>query len=155
ATTASVHADCPLCDATNSDNFQCGLFGAVQPGCVLGTGAHASVCPRCCARTDSAGMRPSAIRETITKDFRYRIASGSLNKDRNPATISCFRVRRYLESLQIMSSTNLSRRSFLAAAAALASTRLGANPLAETPSMKEAYKNAFLIGTALDFRKPD
>jgi GH35 family endo-1,4-beta-xylanase len=52
---------------------------------------------------------------------------------------------------------NLSRRSFLATAtAALAAGRFGARPLqAAGPSMKDAYRGAFLIGTALDFRRPD
>src|SRR5262245_28569495 len=55
-----------------------------------------------------------------------------------------------------MPNNNLSRRCFLAAASgALVSTRLHASARAETPSLKEAYKNAFLIGTALDFRRPD
>jgi len=50
---------------------------------------------------------------------------------------------------------NLSRRSFLAATGALLSTRLDATPREQTPSLKDAYKNAFLIGSALDFRRPD
>src|SRR5262245_15329346 len=54
-----------------------------------------------------------------------------------------------------MPKNNLSRRSFLAATGVLLSTRLDAASQAKTPSLKEAYKNAFLIGTALDFRRPD
>ena len=50
---------------------------------------------------------------------------------------------------------NLSRRSFLAAAGVLLGTRLGASPQVSTPSLKDAYRNAFLIGAALDFRRPD
>ena len=55
-----------------------------------------------------------------------------------------------------------SRRTFLATtAAALASAGLGthvaaaAPPLVAGPSLKDAYKNDFLIGSALDFRRPD
>src|SRR6187402_3484119 len=55
-----------------------------------------------------------------------------------------------------MSNDNLSRRSFLAAASVLLAARnLRATPQAAIPSMKDAYKNAFLIGAALDFRRPD
>jgi GH35 family endo-1,4-beta-xylanase len=52
---------------------------------------------------------------------------------------------------------HLSRRSFLAAAtAALAASRFNPRPVqAAEPSMKDAYRGAFLIGTALDFRRPD
>src|SRR6185436_2156013 len=75
ATTVSFHAACPLCDASNSDNFQCGLLGAVQPGWALGTGAHANVSPRCCARTVNAGMTPKAIKQTRTTGLRYRIVN--------------------------------------------------------------------------------
>src|SRR5262245_66575744 len=53
-----------------------------------------------------------------------------------------------------MFDNSLSRRSFLAAGVLL-STRLTAILRAQAPSLKDAYKNAFLIGTALDFRKPD
>jgi GH35 family endo-1,4-beta-xylanase len=51
---------------------------------------------------------------------------------------------------------NLSRRSFLTttAAAAMAATRWSSAQTAG-PSMKDAYRDAFLIGTALDFRRPD
>ena len=51
----------------------------------------------------------------------------------------------------------VSRRSFLVAAtAALAAGGFDA-PAAQSarPSMKDAYRGAFLIGTALDFRRPD
>jgi endo-1,4-beta-xylanase len=54
-----------------------------------------------------------------------------------------------------MPDDTLSRRSFLAATGVLLSTSLHATPGPDTPSLKEAYKNAFLIGTALDFRRPD
>jgi GH35 family endo-1,4-beta-xylanase len=54
-----------------------------------------------------------------------------------------------------MVSDNLSRRSFLAATGVFIGTRLGATPQASTPSLKDAYRNAFLIGAALDFRRPD
>jgi GH35 family endo-1,4-beta-xylanase len=51
----------------------------------------------------------------------------------------------------------VSRRSFLAAAtAALAAGPFGANPAqAIGPSMKDAYRGAFLIGAAFDIRRPD
>ena len=51
----------------------------------------------------------------------------------------------------------VSRRSFLAAAtAALAAGRFDTHPVqAAGPSMKDAYRGAFLIGTALDFRRPN
>jgi len=51
----------------------------------------------------------------------------------------------------------VSRRSFLAAAtAALAAGGFDAPGVqAAGPSMKDAYRGAFLIGTALDFRRPD
>jgi GH35 family endo-1,4-beta-xylanase len=55
--------------------------------------------------------------------------------------------------------SELSRRSFLAAsAAAVFGPRLGASAagqVAAAASLKDAYKNAFLIGTALDFRRPN
>ena len=57
-----------------------------------------------------------------------------------------------------MSETGgVSRRSFLAAAtAALAAGGLDTQAAqAPRPSMKDAYRGAFLIGTALDFRRPD
>jgi GH35 family endo-1,4-beta-xylanase len=55
-----------------------------------------------------------------------------------------------------MTNSNLSRRAFLAAGAGvLLNTRSDAAARAQTSSLKEAYKNAFLIGTALDFRKPE
>jgi len=55
-----------------------------------------------------------------------------------------------------MSNSNLSRRSFLAAGTGiLLNARLDAAGRAEAVSLKEAYKNAFLIGTALDFHRPD
>jgi len=51
----------------------------------------------------------------------------------------------------------LSRRSFLAAAtAALAAGGFDADPVqAAGLSLKDAYRSAFRIGTALDFRRPD
>lgn len=51
----------------------------------------------------------------------------------------------------------VSRRSFLAtAAAAVAAGRFAARPVrAAGPSMKDAYRGSFLIGTALDFRRAD
>ena len=51
----------------------------------------------------------------------------------------------------------VSRRSFLAAAtAALAAGGLDLHAAqAAGPSMKDAYRGAFMIGTALDFRRPD
>jgi len=50
----------------------------------------------------------------------------------------------------------LSRRSFLAASAtALIGARVGASALMAPPSLKDAYRNVFPIGTALDFRRPD
>jgi GH35 family endo-1,4-beta-xylanase len=54
-------------------------------------------------------------------------------------------------------TNSISRRSFLAATtAALAAGRFGApSALAAGPSMKDAYRGTFLIGTALDFRRPD
>src|ERR1051325_7888412 len=48
----------------------------------------------------------------------------------------------------------MSRRNFLATAAALASTATFARAAAGTPSLKDACKDLFLIGTALDFRTP-
>jgi GH35 family endo-1,4-beta-xylanase len=54
-----------------------------------------------------------------------------------------------------MPNNNLSRRSFLAATGILIGGRLHAAPRPDTPSLKDAYKNAFLIGAALDFRRPD
>jgi GH35 family endo-1,4-beta-xylanase len=49
----------------------------------------------------------------------------------------------------------LTRRSFLAVpAAALFAQRLSLSATA-VAAMKEAYRNVFLIGTALDFRRPD
>ena len=55
----------------------------------------------------------------------------------------------------MIANGNLSRRAFLAATGALLGTRLGATPQASTPSLKDAYKSAFLIGAALDFRRPE
>jgi GH35 family endo-1,4-beta-xylanase len=55
------------------------------------------------------------------------------------------------------STSRVSRRSFLAAStAALAAGRF-AGPVVQAagPSMKDAYRGIFQIGTALDFRKPD
>jgi GH35 family endo-1,4-beta-xylanase len=54
-------------------------------------------------------------------------------------------------------TAGVSRRSFLAAAAAaVAAGRFGDRPVhAAGPSMKDAYRGIFLIGTALDFRRPD
>jgi endo-1,4-beta-xylanase len=54
-----------------------------------------------------------------------------------------------------MPQNNLSRRSFLAATGVLLGAGLDATARPDTPSLKEAYKNAFLIGTALDFRTPN
>jgi GH35 family endo-1,4-beta-xylanase len=52
-----------------------------------------------------------------------------------------------------MNNTDLSRRSFLAAAAGALALKGAATPAAAaTPSMKDAYKGVFMIGTALDFR---
>ena len=50
---------------------------------------------------------------------------------------------------------DLSRRSFLAGTGALLAARAHAQRAVGTPSLKDAYRNAFLIGTALDFRMPD
>ena len=47
---------------------------------------------------------------------------------------------------------DLSRRSFLAATGVLLGTGLSATPGQRPQSLKDAYRNAFLIGTALDFR---
>lgn len=50
----------------------------------------------------------------------------------------------------------VSRRSFLAAsAAAFVSARRGLSGAQALASLKDAYRNVFLIGTALDFRSPD
>jgi GH35 family endo-1,4-beta-xylanase len=50
----------------------------------------------------------------------------------------------------------LSRRSFIVSSAAVAAaTGLGGRVAAQGPSLKDAYKDAFEIGTALDFRRPD
>jgi GH35 family endo-1,4-beta-xylanase len=54
-----------------------------------------------------------------------------------------------------MTNDKLSRRSFLATTGVLLGTSLGASPQASTPSLKDAYKGTFLIGAALDFRRPD
>jgi GH35 family endo-1,4-beta-xylanase len=54
-----------------------------------------------------------------------------------------------------MHNLNFSRRAFLAASGVLLSTRMKATPRQERSSLKEVYKNHFLIGTALDFRRPD
>src|SRR5215204_3372668 len=55
-----------------------------------------------------------------------------------------------------MTGTAVSRRSFLAAAtAALAAGSFDAQTQAAGPSMKDACRDAFLIGTALDFRRPN
>jgi len=55
----------------------------------------------------------------------------------------------------MLPSFELSRRSFLVASAAgLLSTRSRLSAAA-APSLKDAYKSAFLIGTALDFRGPN
>jgi len=56
----------------------------------------------------------------------------------------------------MLNKYKLSRRTFLAATTAAVvhaglETRVGA----EAPSLKDAYRNVFLIGTALDFRRPD
>jgi GH35 family endo-1,4-beta-xylanase len=51
--------------------------------------------------------------------------------------------------------STLSRRTFLAASgAALLRARLGAAQAA-APSLKDTYRNTFLIGAAMDFRRPD
>jgi hypothetical protein len=47
---------------------------------------------------------------------------------------------------------DLSRRSFLAATGVLLGTGLSATPAQRPQSLKDAYRTAFLIGTALDFR---
>src|SRR6188768_1004130 len=60
-----------------------------------------------------------------------------------------------LREVPTMVNDNLSRRSFLAATGVLLGTRVRATPQASTPSLKDAYRNAFLIGAALDFRRPD
>jgi GH35 family endo-1,4-beta-xylanase len=49
----------------------------------------------------------------------------------------------------------LSRRAFLAAPAALAIARRLDVAAAALAALKDAYQNVFLIGTALDFRRPD
>ena len=50
----------------------------------------------------------------------------------------------------------ISRRKFLAAsAAAICVPSMGARAAAQTPSISEACKDMFLIGTALDFRTPN
>jgi len=46
----------------------------------------------------------------------------------------------------------LSRREFLAAGAAAIASRLALHAAAGPPSLKDAFKDIFLIGTALDFR---
>ena len=49
-----------------------------------------------------------------------------------------------------------SRRAFLAASAtALLGARAMASAAMAPPSLKDAYRNVFSIGTALDFRRPD
>jgi endo-1,4-beta-xylanase len=48
-----------------------------------------------------------------------------------------------------------SRRVFLAGSGVLLSSSLPGTPRQQAPSLKETYKNAFLIGTALDFRSAD
>ena len=53
------------------------------------------------------------------------------------------------------SYSTLSRREFLGATAALAAAAVGVRAQTRTPSLKEACKDLFLIGTALDFRRPD
>src|SRR4029453_18273723 len=50
----------------------------------------------------------------------------------------------------------MERRDFIAAiAAALTSPASGVFAQARTPSLKDASKNMFVIGTALDFRSPN
>jgi GH35 family endo-1,4-beta-xylanase len=50
----------------------------------------------------------------------------------------------------------LSRRTFLSAStAAVVGAAMERGVAAEAPSLKDAYKNAFLIGSALDFRRAD
>src|SRR5688572_23043034 len=50
----------------------------------------------------------------------------------------------------------ISRRDFLTAGAVvLAAPSIAARAAAETPSLKEAFKDIFLIGAALDFRMPN
>jgi hypothetical protein len=51
-----------------------------------------------------------------------------------------------------MPDNDLSRRSFLGATGVLLGMSLDATVRPDTPSLKETYQNAFLIGTALDFR---
>jgi hypothetical protein len=63
-------------------------------------------------------------------------------------------LRRFRKAIT-MANDNLSRRSFLATTGVLLGTSLGASPQAPTPSLKDAYRSAFLIGAALDFRRPD
>ena len=50
---------------------------------------------------------------------------------------------------------SLTRRSFLAVPAAALLARRVTLSAAAIASMKDAYKNVFLIGTALDFRQPN
>jgi hypothetical protein len=52
ATTVCLQLDFPLCDASSSESFQCGLLGATHVFGVVGTGAQAKVSPRCCAFHD-------------------------------------------------------------------------------------------------------
>jgi len=54
-----------------------------------------------------------------------------------------------------MDTLNLSRRAFLSAAGCLLLSNRLSGRQAATPSLKDAYRNAFLIGTALDFRTAD
>jgi len=50
----------------------------------------------------------------------------------------------------------ISRRTFLAATtAAVVGSGIPTSAAAETPALKDVYKDAFLIGSALDFRRPD
>ena len=49
----------------------------------------------------------------------------------------------------------LTRRSFLAVPAAAFFAQRVSLSAAAVAAMKDAYRNAFLIGTALDFRRPD
>src|SRR5688500_3339154 len=49
----------------------------------------------------------------------------------------------------------LTRRSFLAVPAAALFAQRISRSAAAVAAMKDAYRNVFLIGTALDFRRPD
>src|SRR5215204_5557961 len=62
----------------------------------------------------------------------------------------------YVHMSTFSASPSVSRRTFLAAAVALTTaSRLRAASRLQIQSLKDAYKDAFLVGTALDFRSPD